>query len=123
MVDVKKLYGFVAGIVLFTLVSTVGAVIPTETIEKARDATILVATEGDNAGGFGTGVVIDPSGIAITNYHVIHRAELIRVFFYDPDDLNYYEADVIGIDPVADLALIQIKVRDCLLYTSPSPRD
>ena len=89
--------------------------IPTATIEKAREATVLVATEGDNAGGFGTGVVIDPSGIAITNYHVIHRATIIRVFFYNPDDLNYYEADVIGVDPVADLALIQIKVREDML--------
>ena len=115
MVNIKKLHTFVIGIVLFALVSIASAVIPTEIIEKARKATILVATGGDNASGFGTGVVIDPSGIAITNYHVIHRATSIRVFFYDPDDLNYYEADVIGIDPVADLALLQIKAREDML--------
>ena len=96
------MYKLITTIVLFVFVSVASAVIPTETIEKARDATVLIATEGDNAGGFGTGVVIDPSGIAITNYHVIHRAELIRVFFWDPEDLNYYIAEVIGIDPVAD---------------------
>ena len=115
---IKKNLSLAFAVVLFftaTVLNSVWGSIPTETIEKARDATILVATEGDNAGGFGTGVVIDPSGIAITNYHVIHRATLIRVFFYDPDDLNYYEADVIGIDPVADLALIQIKVREDML--------
>ena len=110
-----KMYKLITTIILFVFVSIASAVIPTETIEKARDATILVATEGDNAGGFGTGVVIDPSGIAITNYHVIHRAELIRVFFWDPEDLNYYIAEVIGIDPVADLALLQIKVREDML--------
>ena len=106
-----------AAVLIFTVtvLNSVWGAIPTEIIEKARAATILVATEGDNAGGFGTGVVIDPSGIAITNYHVIHRATRIRVFFYNPDDLNYYEADVIGIDPVADLALIQIKVREDML--------
>jgi len=96
--------------------STVGAAIPTETIEKARDATILVAAEGgDNGGGFGTGVIIDPSGLAITNYHVIHRAEKIRIFFWDPDDLNNYTAEIIGIDPIADLALLQIKVKEDML--------
>ena len=116
MVDVKKLYSFVAGIVLFALVSIASAAIPTELIEKARDATILVGAEGDdNAGGFGTGVVIDPSGLAITNYHVIHRAKKIRIFFWDPEDLNNYTAEIIGIDPVADLALLQIKVKEDML--------
>ena len=115
---IKKNLSLAFAVVLIftaTVLNSVWGSIPTATIEKARDATILVATEGDNAGGFGTGVVIDPSGIAITNYHVIHRATLIRVFFYDPDDLNYYEADVIRIDPVADLALLQIKVREDML--------
>ena len=102
-------------VVMILWVSSVWAIIPTETIEKAREATVLIATEGDNAGGFGTGVVIDPNGLTLTNYHVIHRAELIRVFFWDPDDLNYYLAEVVGIDPVADLALIQIKVREDML--------
>jgi len=116
MVDVKKLYSFVAGIVLFALVSIASAAIPTELIEKARDATILVGAEGDNGGGgFGTGVIIDPSGLAITNYHVIHRAKQIRIFFWDPEDLNNYTAEIIGIDPVADLALLQIKVKEDML--------
>ena len=114
-----KVYSFITTIVLLyslVVVSIASAAIPTELIEKARDATILVGAEGDdNAGGFGTGVVIDPSGLAITNYHVIHRAERLRIFFWDPDDLNNYTADIIGIDPVADLALLQIKVREDML--------
>ena len=98
MVDVKKLYSFVAGIVLFALVSIASAAIPTELIEKARDATILVGAEGDdNAGGFGTGIIIDPSGLAITNYHVIHRAKKIRIFFWDPEDLNNYTAEILSL--------------------------
>ena len=102
------------GMVLW--VSTTWAVIPTETIEKARQATILVAAEGEgNAGGFGTGIIIDPSGLALTNYHVIHRAKSLRIFFWDPNDLNYYPAEIVGIDPVADLALLQIKVREDML--------
>ena len=109
----------IVGIVLLyslVVVSIASAAIPTELIEKARDATILVGAEGeDNTGGFGTGVIIDPSGLAITNYHVIHRAERLRIFFWDPDDLNNYTAEIIGIDPVADLALLQIKVREDML--------
>ena len=110
-----NVYSFITTIVLFVFVSVASAAIPTELIEKARDATILVGAEGDNGGGFGTGVLIDPSGLAITNYHVIHRAKKIRVFFYDPEDLNNYTAEIIGIDPVADLALLQIKVKEDML--------
>jgi len=87
------------------LAETVWGDIPTVTIEKARDATVLVATRNENnqmGNGFGSGVVISETGIVLTNYHVIHRAETIRVWFYDPTDSNYSFAKVIGIDPVAD---------------------
>ena len=113
------MYKLITTIVLLyslVVVSIASAAIPTELIEKARDATILVGAEGDdNAGGFGTGVIIHPSGLAITNYHVIHRAKSLRIFFWDPDDLNNYTAEIIGIDPVADLALLQIKVKEEML--------
>ena len=93
--------------VVCLFVCTSAFAITTETVEKARDATVLVAQDGS---GFGSGVVISPDGLAITNYHVIHGAKLLRIFFYDPEDLNYYLADIVGIDPVADLALIKINV-------------
>ena len=98
-------------------IGVIFADVPTAVIEKAREATILVGAEGERKGssGFGTGVVIDPSGLALTNYHVIHGAETVRVFFWDPNDLSDYTAEVIGIDPVADLALLQIKVREGML--------
>ena len=55
--------------------------IATEIAEKARNATVLVANQrGERDGGFGSGVVISPSGMVLTNYHVIHRADTLRVF-------------------------------------------
>ena len=101
---------FVCGLVLAEMV---WADIPTATIEKARDATVLVATQNENnqmGNGFGSGVLISETGIVLTNYHVIHRAEIIRVWYYDPTDSNYSFAKVIGIDPVADLALLQLEL-------------
>ena len=95
------------------LAETVWGNIPTATVEKARDATVLVATQNDDnqmGNGFGSGVLISETGIVLTNYHVIHRAEVIRVWFYDPNDSNYSYAKVIGIDPVADLALLQLEL-------------
>jgi S1-C subfamily serine protease len=106
----KKLLSCFFVVCLF--VCTSAFAITTENVKKARDATVLVAQPGS---GFGSGVVISPDGLVITNYHVIHRAEKLRVYFYDPKDLNYYLADVIGIDPVADLAVIKINVPDDML--------
>jgi len=114
----KSSLGVVLGLVLVVagLVMTetlVWAVVPTETVEKARNATVLVATQNENnsmGNGFGSGVLISETGIVLTNYHVIHRAEIIRVWFYDPTDSNYSFATVIGIDPVADLALLQLEL-------------
>ena len=95
---------------LFTILflfSCTALAISTEDIKKARDATVLVAQD---VGGFGSGVVISPDGLIVTNYHVIHRAESIKIFFYDRLDLNYYVAEVVGIDPVADLAVLQLNM-------------
>ena len=93
--------------VILLLFSSSVLAITTENIKKARDATVLVSQD---QGGFGSGVVISPEGLIVTNYHVIHRAESIKVFFYDPKDLNYYVADIVGIDPVADLAVLQLSM-------------
>ena len=112
----KSSLGVVLGLVLvvgLVLAEMVWAVVPTATVEKARDATVLVATQNENnsmGNGFGSGVLISETGIVLTNYHVIHRAETIRVWFYDPTDSNYSFAKVIGIDPVADLALLQLEL-------------
>ena len=106
--------------VLFLLVFLIGtaqAQIPTDVIEKARDATVLIANIATE-GGMGSGVVLDDKGLVLTNYHVIHRAEELKVWFFDNDNSNYYIADVIAIDPIADLALLRMRLPDHKLPTT-----
>tara|TARA_Y100000034_G_C6893423_1_gene411452 strand:- start:181 stop:1206 length:1026 start_codon:yes stop_codon:yes gene_type:complete len=79
-----------------------------ENVNKALDATVMVTGEDS---GFGSGVVISEDGLIVTNYHVIHRIDPI-IYFYNPKDLNYYSAKIVGIDPVADLALLKVNVPD-----------
>ncbi len=54
----------------------------------------------------GSGFVVDPSGIVVTNNHVIADADAITVTFQDGTD---YKADVIGKDAKIDLAVLRIK--------------
>lgn len=53
----------------------------------------------------GSGFVIDPSGIIVTNNHVIENAEEITVNFSNGDK---YDAELLGRDPKTDLAVLKI---------------
>ncbi|NDJ53450.1 MAG: PDZ domain-containing protein [Chloroflexi bacterium] len=75
---------------------------------------IDVSREGPSEGdlidvGEGSGFVIDPSGLIITNDHVIEDANAVRVTFIDG---RVYEAEVRGSDPFADIAVLEIDPGD-----------
>ncbi|TMQ04957.1 MAG: PDZ domain-containing protein [Deltaproteobacteria bacterium] len=54
----------------------------------------------------GSGVVVTVGGRILTNAHVVKDAEDIKVTLHDGND---YDAKVVGVDPKADLAVIQLK--------------
>jgi serine protease Do len=71
--------------------------------------------QGDPKGGdrsprrvnsLGSGFVIDPDGIVVTNNHVIADADEITVVFNDGSKLK---AELIGKDPKTDLAVLKVK--------------
>jgi serine protease Do len=55
--------------------------------------------------GHGTGFVIRPNGIIVTNQHVVSSAERVVVTLPDGSDLP---ATVLGEDPLTDIAVLQI---------------
>jgi Do/DeqQ family serine protease len=54
----------------------------------------------------GSGVIVTSSGRILTNAHVVKDADDIKVTLHDGND---YDAKVVGVDPKADLAVIQLK--------------
>ena len=56
----------------------------------------------------GSGFVISKEGFILTNNHVVEGATKIEVSFFGEDNDAYYEARVIGRDPLTDSALIQL---------------
>ncbi len=55
--------------------------------------------------GFGSGVIVSENGYIVTNYHVISGADEIEVTL---NDQRNYVAQVEGIDPDTDIALLKI---------------
>lgn len=54
----------------------------------------------------GSGFIIDPNGLIVTNNHVVDGADQILAIMSDGKE---YEAEIVGKDPNTDLALIKIK--------------
>jgi len=56
--------------------------------------------------GAGSGFIVDPKGLVLTNNHVIEGATSILVKL---DDGRTFSADVVGRDPLTDVALLKLK--------------
>jgi S1-C subfamily serine protease len=68
--------------------------------DQLKSSVVLIQTDL----GLGSGFVYDLEGHIVTNYHVIDGANMIQVTFLDG---NITSADVIGMDPYSDLAVIK----------------
>jgi serine protease Do len=68
-------------------------------------------TPGSRVASLGSGFIIDPSGLIVTNNHVIANAEQITVTLSDDTSL---QAQVIGRDTVTDLALLKVEAKNPL---------
>ena len=59
--------------------------------------------------GLGSGVVVSEEGYIITNNHVIENTDEIKVRLFDGQEV---EAELIGTDPMTDIAVLKIDLED-----------
>ena len=55
-----------------------------------------------------TGAVVGDVGHILTNFHCIYKQKYLRVLYWDLDDWRSHRVDIIGTDPLADLALLRV---------------
>lgn len=87
-----------------------------KSMDEAKAATIQIEAQGSfvdpefgqmlNTAGRGSGFIIDPSGIAITNNHVVTGAAILKVWV--GGDTKPKNARVLGVSECWDLAVIDI---------------
>jgi S1-C subfamily serine protease len=85
-------------------------------LTDVKKATIQIESQGTfidpqvglvvNGAGRGSGFIIDPSGIAVTNNHVVTGAALLKVWV--GGDPTPHNAKVLGVSECSDLAVIDI---------------
>lgn len=96
--------------------TTTGASGAAGSLEDVRGAIVRIVAEGSfadpefgqqyNAAGSGSGFFIDPSGIAVTNNHVVTGAAFLQVFV-DGEEAPR-NARVLGVSECSDLAVIDV---------------
>lgn len=69
-----------------------------------------------DAGGYGSGSIIDDKGHVVTNYHVIDGAESIIVGINKNQQVN---AKVVGVDKATDIALLKLDMPESALKQLP----
>ncbi|MCY1079378.1 trypsin-like peptidase domain-containing protein [Archangium lansingense] len=105
-----------------------------EVVQKVSPAVVFIGTESEEESPFrgrrsmmeeffggphqrqrqqslGSGVIVDPNGLIITNDHVIRGASAIHVVLADGREL---EAEVIGSDATNDLAVLKVSAKQPL---------
>lgn len=66
---------------------------------------VFVNQGGGTGQGAGSGFVLDDQGNIVTNNHVVADATAVTVVFFDGTEA---EAEVIGVDPDSDLAIVRV---------------
>jgi serine protease Do len=95
-----------------------------ELVERVRPSVVSITTEAVRRGlfrdftdeGAGSGVIIRPDGLVATNSHVVNGFEDIRVHL---DDGRTFDAEIVGLDLISDLAVLRIDATD-LPYLTPA---
>ncbi|MDP9440858.1 MAG: trypsin-like peptidase domain-containing protein, partial [Actinomycetota bacterium] len=76
-------------------------------LDKVQPAVVAIGVAGFEGRGAGTGMILTPDGEVLTNNHVVEGAARIQVTLNGESEPR--QADMVGADASADLAVIKIR--------------
>lgn len=79
---------------------------PSPSASRLHEGVVLIESDGAGEGGYGTGMVISPDGLVVTNYHVIEYGLDVEVQIGTTGEV--FDAEVLGFDRAVDIALLQL---------------
>ncbi len=84
-------------------------------IKKAKQSIVIISSNrykdpdvDPSQSSLCSGVVVNEIGHILTNFHCVYNQKYIKVIYYDKTDWQTYDVEVIGTDPLADLALLKV---------------
>ena len=85
-----------------------------EIIERVKKSVVLLSVNKLENPAFNSpnalcsGMTINDKGNILTNFHCVYKQKTINLYYWDEDDWTEYQVKVIGEDPLADLAVLEI---------------
>ena len=85
-----------------------------EVVEQVRKSVVLLSINKlenppvDARNGLCSGAVINEQGHILTNFHCVYEQKTLLMYYWDEEDWHEYKVEVIGIDPLADLAVLKV---------------
>ena len=79
---------------------------PTPTLAQMVEGIASGLVYIETSTGSGSGFIVDADGLVVTNAHVVERFESVDVAFADGSE---YRGSVLGVDEIADLALVRLQ--------------
>ena len=108
-----KLFVILCFSILIFFVNPVQA-INKEVIENVKRSVVLLSVNKlenpslNSPNALCSGMTINEKGYILTNFHCVYKQKTINLYFWDEDDWTEYQVKVIGEDPLADLALLEV---------------
>jgi len=81
-------------------------------IREITPTVVCMFSKDDQSGGGGSGVIIDPEGYGLTNFHVVAGMMQQREGKGGLFDHKLYDFEVLGIDPGGDVAMFKLNRRE-----------
>ena len=112
MEKLKRVFLLCFSILFFFSVSV--QAITKEVVEEVRKSVVLLSINKlenppvDARNGLCSGAVINEQGHILTNFHCVYEQKTLLMYYWDEEDWHEYKVEVIGIDPLADLAVLKV---------------